>query len=325
VDDARRQPKDSDRQQVAARVQRAFDAGRIGGADRDIRLGNVQSATSMAELDLMTRELDQLEASPAPAPATVAGGVPTKPWSKFDPGKGDDDETDDAGAPAATAGTAPRSRAGIVTVLIAIAILVAAVALFLNYRASGHPSNGPAVDPAGAPHLTSDASASPGATTPGGGTTVPAGTTYTLTGDGIRGFLQTYRKRFGTSQVVDLTLYGDYVIVGVPVPGKARQSGWLFRPASGWTSFGGVRAVFPGSQPVDTNRLVIPALIRNIARARATLNVEAPQHTYVIVRNIRGVDVAPAVDIHVANGFNESGYLATTLDGKVKRAFPYSP
>jgi hypothetical protein len=31
------------------------------------------------------------------------------------------------------------------------------------------------------------------------------------------------------------------------------------------------------------------------------------------------------VDIHVANDFNESGYLATTLDGKVKRAFPYSP
>src|ERR1700712_1516170 len=123
VDDAQRQPEDSDRQQVAGRVQRAFDAGRIGGADRDIRLGNVQSATSMAELSLMTRELDQLEASPAPAAVTDAGGVPDKPWSKFEPGKGDDDESDDADAPASTVGSATRSRAGIVTVVIAVAIL----------------------------------------------------------------------------------------------------------------------------------------------------------------------------------------------------------
>jgi len=32
----------------------------------------------------------------------------------------------------------------------------------------------------------------------------------------------------------------------------------------------------------------------------------------------------PSVDIHVANEFRESGYLATTLDGKVERAHPYA-
>jgi hypothetical protein len=31
------------------------------------------------------------------------------------------------------------------------------------------------------------------------------------------------------------------------------------------------------------------------------------------------------VDIHVANDFHESGYLATRLDGTVERAYPYSP
>ena len=67
----------------------------------------------------------------------------------------------------------------------------------------------------------------------------------------------------------------------------------------------------------------IPALARNIARAKRTLNVEQPQ-AYVIVRFLRQVDDVPSVDVHVTNKFQESGYLATTLDGKVERAYPYT-
>ena len=113
------------------------------------------------------------------------------------------------------------------------------------------------------------------------------------------------------------------MIVNVPVPGKARQAGWLYRNGT-WTGFGGVRATFPGTQVVDTNRLDIPALARNIARARRTLNVEQPAQAYVIIRFIPQIDQVPSVDIHVTNQFQESGYLATTLDGKVERAYPYT-
>ncbi len=121
---------------------------------------------------------------------------------------------------------------------------------------------------------------------------------------------------------MDLTFYGDYVIVNVPVPGKARQEGWLFRNGT-WTGFGGIRATFPGSGIVDTNRLDIPALARNITRARRTLHVEEPAQAYVIIRFIPRIDQVPSVDIHVTNKFQESGYLATTLDGKIERAYPY--
>ena len=123
--------------------------------------------------------------------------------------------------------------------------------------------------------------------------------------------------------MVDLTLYETYVIVGVPVRGKARQEGWLFRDGS-WTGFGGVRATFPGSQVVDTRRLAVPALMRNVARARATLDVEQPSQAYVVVRFIRPPDAVPGADIHVSNEFRESGYLATTLQGRVERAYPYT-
>ena len=292
---------------MAARITRACDEGRIGAADRDIRLGNVRSAQSMAELDLMSRDLDQLEAA-FPA-STTAGGVPGTPWGTFDP-KSVKRSVD------VTASGSPRRFAVILGVVVALVLLVGAAVAVVGYSLSTSSGDGsseaPAASAPGQPDSPDDADVGP--PEPG----------YELTASGISDFLATYRQKFGTSLVMDLTLYDDYAIVNVPVPGKARQSGWLFRNDSGWTSFGGVRATFPGSVAVDTNRLDIPALVRNIARARRTLNVESPAQAYVIIRFIPRIDEAPSVDIHVTNRFQESGYLATTLDGKVERSYPYA-
>lgn len=318
MDDLQRQPRDDDREQLSARINRAHDEGRIGQADRDIRLGNVRSAQSMAELDLMTRELDQLDAA-IPPPVTSPGEMP---YSRFEPGAAAADEIDTGDGIPDPANTPARALGVIVSVVIAIALVVAGV-VFVSYRASQSDDDGPVADPGAQPKPASEAPASPGGVRTTPAKAPPAGAKYALTGAGIRGFLQTYQKRFGTSRVVDLTLYGGYAIVNVPVPGKARQSGYLYRDKK-WTDFGGTRAVFPGAQVIDTKQLAIPALVRNIKRARATLNVELPAETYVIVRSIRTADEVPSVDIHVTNKFQESGYLATRLDGTVERAYPYA-
>ncbi len=304
MDDAQRQPKDSDRAGVVARVRKAADEGRISLADRDIRLGNVQSATSMAELDLMSRELDQLDATLPPRSEGPAGAVEDRPWSTFEPGARatvDDDVSD-----LATAAIPSRVVGILVSVVVAIAIVVAGVA-YVGYSA-GHTDGPDGPDPRG--------QADPGGTDP-----APARTTYALTTDGISGFLRTYRQRFGMSRAVEVTLYPDYAIVGVPVTGKARQEGWLYRDDR-WTTFGGVRAVFPGAQPVNTRRIVVPALVRNIRVAKRTLNVEKGK-AYVVIRFIRPGDESPRVDVHVSNEFSESGYLSTTMAGKVVRSFAY--
>ena len=164
-----------------------------------------------------------------------------------------------------------------------------------------------------------DPGAEPGDSDPGSG---PTAAKYGLTKSGINGFLKVYRERFGTNRVVDLTMYGDYAIVNVPKP-KSRQESWVYRQASGFSGFGGVRATFPGARPVSTNRLAVPALVRNIARARARLNVEDPTQTYVIVRFIPGSERVPSVNIYVGNEFNESGYMSTTMTGKVKSTYPF--
>jgi hypothetical protein len=319
VDDPQRHPRDRDRSDLVARIKRAADAGRIGSADRDIRLGNVASAQSMAELDLMNRELDQLEttlvSSPAPLPAAQPGaGVVTA-------SSGTPDVAEIADQAVDVAKSAARSLLPVVGMAVVVLVLGAIAAGVFAFRDNGG-SNGSTIelqDPLPfTPGPTDDAS-DPVSPTPSGA----PGTSYSLTGPGIRAFLRLYSDQFDTRQVLDLTFYGDYVIVQVPVVGKARHAGWLYRADTGFTSFGGVTANFPGAKPVDTDRLAIPALMRNIVTAQSTLKVEDPNQTYVIVRHFATADEAPSVDIHVANEFNESGYLATRLDGTVERAYPF--
>ena len=310
VDDVHRKPKDDERDEVAARIKRAAAAGQINGPDRDIRLGNVRSAQSMWELDLITRELDQLDAVVSPVPQH--GPPSTTPAPAYRPVSG----------PAGTPPSAPASkRTGARGVLIALVVVVLALgavgtALVFGVRTIQGLAQD-AVKEATEP--SADQPAAPDASGPDPG---PVGGKYALTAPGIRGFLQVYRKRFRTDRVVDLTLYGDYAVVNVP-KAKSRQEGWIFREASGFTSFGGVRATFPGARSVATSRVAVPALVRNIARARATLRVEDPKQTYVVVRFVPGAEKAPTLNIYVANEFNESGYLATTLAGKVQRAYPF--
>jgi len=314
VDDPHRKPGDQDRAALVARIKRAADQGRIAPADRDIRLANVASAQSMTELDLMGRDLDQLE-SAVPAGSTAA---PT--WS----GPGTAPVADVITEKAVDAAKSTARSIGLVTLLIIGVLGLGAIGVTV-YRAVQDSSSGSA-DPGLKDPVPISEAPSPGdpdSPEPTAASPEAPGPAYSLNAAGIRAFLEAYRERFKTSEVVDLTMYGDYVVVDVPIAGKARHAGWLYRNGSGWMSFGGVTANFPGARPVDTGKLAIPALVRNIARARRSLNVEDPTTTYVIVRHYTSADEVPSVDIHVANEFNESGYLATTLDGTVERAYPF--
>ncbi|MET0837859.1 MAG: DUF1707 domain-containing protein [Marmoricola sp.] len=311
MDDPQRPPEDRDRDAIAARINRVHSEGRITAADRDIRLRNAQSAQTMAELDLMSRDLDQLEQVLAPAGAAPAP-VPQaeQPYGVFNPKSG--------GGLGGGGGSAQRV-AIVIGVIVAIALVGGvAIAYVGNRIVDSTKGDSPAAPAAPEPGDPGD----PAAPADADPEDPPAGPAYALTAQGIRSFLAAYRQKFGTSQVVDLTFYGDYVIVNVPVHGRARQEGWLYRQGK-WQGFGGIRATFPGSAVIETNRLDIEKLMRNVTLARRTLNVEAPAQTYVILRFIPRIDEVPSVDIHVTNQYQESGYLATTLDGRVQRAYPY--
>jgi hypothetical protein len=312
VDDPHRKPGDQDRAALVARIKRAAEQGRIAPADRDIRLANVASAQSMTELDLMGRGLDQLES------AVPAGSTEAPAWS----GPGTAPVADVITEKAVDAAKSTARSIGLVTLLIIGVLGLVAIGTAVFRGVHGSSGDDPGLqDPV--PISEAPSPGDPDSPEPTAASPEAPGPAYSLSAAGIRAFLQAYRERFKTSDIIDLTMYGDYVVVDVPVVGKARHAGWLYRNGNGWTSFGGVTTNFPGARPVDTGKLAIPALVRNIARARRTLNVEDPTTTYVIVRHYASADEAPSVDIHVANEFNESGYLATTLDGTVERAYAF--
>jgi hypothetical protein len=324
VNDPHRKPGPRDRDPLAARIRRAAEQGRIGTADRDIRLGNVASAQSMAELDLIGRELDQLETTLAagqPVNQSVAQPV-NQPLAAATAWTGAASApAEEIAEQAVDVAKATARSIGVVTVLILVLALGGVgVATLLAFGGSSGSSGSSVSSETGglfepAPVESGEPAAEPSA--PGEG--------YALTGPGIRWFLAEYRAKFSTSVVVELVMYGDYAVVQVPQPGGRRHAGFSYRPASGWTDFGGVTANTPGTEPVDLQGLDVRALARNIARARRTLNVEDPTMTYVIVRHHSTFDPAPSVDIHVMNEFKESGYLATTMDGTVERAYPFAP
>lgn len=311
VDDPQRRPGDRDRSALVARIRGAADQGRISAADRDIRLANVASAQTMTELDLIGRDLDQLEAALPGSPAAVA------PASGPAPAELADRLTDNA---AGIAKGAARTYGWVIAAIVVLGLLGAGTSL-LGFGSSGSgSSSGELFTPEPIPtdvdvEPSDEPSASPADDDPGGGST------YALTVIGVRSFVAAYRAKFHTTTVTDLTLYGDYAVVNVPQP-RNRHAGYLYRNGE-WQDFGGVMANFPGAQPVDLRRLDIGALAHNIVKARRTLGVEDPTQTYAIVRYVTSADEVPSVDIHVANDFGESGYLATRLDGTVERAYPF--
>lgn len=337
MEDPHRAPKDRDRSALIARIEKAADQGRIGTADRDIRVGNVRSAQSMAELELIGRDLDLLEQTLAPGTApSVAFPEPSMNVGAADvpaPAPGVSTAGWEASTGAAVVEGAKSGARGVaiaVVLLLVLGVVGAAVFAVVAFR-GGDESSGELFDPL--PSVSVDP-ADPSDPADPGDPEDPAdpepadpgepSEPYALRGPAVRAFLAAYRAKFGTTRAIAMTLYDEYAIVRVPVPGKNRNTGWLYRPGQGWRDFGGVSANFPGSAAVDTSKLDVPALMRNIETARRTLNVEEYSLTYVNMDYRPDFDDVPNVNIYVSNEFHESGYLATTLDGRVERAYPYS-
>ncbi|GAA1435298.1 DUF1707 domain-containing protein [Mycobacterium cookii] len=136
---------------------------------------------------------------------------------------------------------------------------------------------------------------------------------------GVRGFVRAYERRFGTLDVYEVGLYPARVGVRAPVRGsRPRMERWTWDGE--WRQDSDASAVRGPDEIIDLGSLDVRRLFANITTARRTLEVPGAELTHVLVDDGSRV---PTVDIHVANAFDESGYLTTTLEGDVLRAHPY--
>jgi hypothetical protein len=136
----------------------------------------------------------------------------------------------------------------------------------------------------------------------------------------VRAFLRGYEAQFGTLDAYEAGFHPARVGVQVPVRGtRPRFERWTWD--GGWRQDTAAAAVRPPSPVVDLGELDVRRLFANIATARRTLGVQDGKLSHVLVAT--WTDGQPAVNIHVTNSDDESGYLETTLGGDVVRAFPY--
>lgn len=322
MDDQQREPGAGDRSAISDRIRRAVADGRISAPDGDIRLGNVASAHSMAELALITRDLDQLEAT---LPAGSAAPVPQSTWTPVSQAEA---------ARQAASGSAGRTVPFLILGLVVALVVAGAVALYLF-------SADDAQGERGEPNSQLSSPVSPGAETPAGSDDLPTPVApgepvdpepepgeapeaepFELSAAGVKSFFQVYRAAFGTTKVVRLVMYGDYAIVDVPVPGKNRHDGQIYRDGE-FTPFGGIRANQPGTRTVDLRNVDVAALMKVVSNAKRTLKVEEISTNYAIVEYDQHFDDAPRISVHVSNQYSESGHLVATFAGKILRRYPY--
>ncbi len=279
--------KDADRDRCVELIEAAYVDGQIGDADRELRVGRALSAETLDELATLTRDLQ-------PPPGAV---VPT---------------TAPVPAPSRGPSLPPRLVGGAFTLfVVGVALFIGAIVVTMLASVGGSTSTesdfGTIIESVPAePQVSVDEEAE-----------APS---FTMTAGQVRAFLRAYEEQFGTLDVHQAGFYPDRVGVQVPVRGsRHRMERWSWDGA--WRQDAEASRVIGPGGTVDLGSVDVRRLFANIDTARKTLRVQRGKLTHVLVN--RGFDDQASVDIHIGNRFNESGYLKTTPEGDVIRAFPY--
>lgn len=144
--------------------------------------------------------------------------------------------------------------------------------------------------------------------------------TFAMAPAPVRKFLGSYEEQFGTLDVWEAGFYPARVGVQVPVRGaRPRFERWSYDGS--WRQDTTASAVSNPQGTADLATLDVRRLFANIAAARKTLDVRRGELTHVLV-NTR-TDGVSTVHIYIANSFDESGHLTTSMSGDVIRSHPY--
>ena len=331
VSDPQSRPRDGDRKRAVAQVDAAYANGRITAADRALRVGNIESAATVGELELVVRDLapepgqtPSLQAPSLQAPSLQAPPLqapqqsPQPPLLPPPPPPSPGSAPAWTGAPQTFRLTAQqrRSVSGFrigVFVVVGLMVLLSVGASVLVANVGGHSGS---VESSGGPFESYDPVDIPTSRSPD----VPVDK-LALTVAGLRWFVGRYEEQFGTTRTLGVTIWADRASVEFPVHNGRRHEMWQYSDGE-FEQYGSVTTNSRGTSVVDLRGLRLKPLVANIARAKRTLGVEQPETIYVIIEDDTLGD-GPEAHIYVSNEYNESAYLATTFGGRVVRSFPF--
>ncbi len=143
---------------------------------------------------------------------------------------------------------------------------------------------------------------------------------FEMTAGQVRRFLRAYEKKFGTLDAWEVGFHADRVGVQVPASRvRKRFERWSWDGS--WRQDSEASAVIGQQKFVSLGPLDVNRMFDNITRAKRTLDVPHGKLTHVLVNDW---GAGPSVNIYIANSFDESGYLKTTLSGDVIGRYPYA-
>lgn len=277
--------KDADRDRFVELIEAAYVDGQLNSADRDLRVGRALSAETIDELQTLTRDLQ-----PPPGAVTTTAPVVRPPGPRMP--------------------FLPKLVGGFVALsFIGVALFIGAVvvAMFLAVGGSTDSESGPIIGSELAdPEIMFE--------------DPPADPAFEMTAAQVRVFLRSYEEQFGTAEAYEVTFFPDRFQAQVPVRGsRPRMERWTWDGE--WRQDTEASAMTGPNDRVDVGTIDVRRMFANIGVARRTLNVERGRFTHAILHRWPGEPTA--LNIYIGNTFNESGYLRTTPDGEVVRAYAY--
>ena len=292
-----RRARDKDRDAAIEIVEAAWADGQIIDADRDRRVEELLRAQTLAEIRMLTHDLQVPDpSSPVAAVAAVAQVAPVAPVH--------------ANPYASRSGYAtleqvkaarPRSGAGcgLVVLMLVIAIFGVAVAAVVGIAST--------IDDGFDTVLDTDTSVR---STPLPGERPDEGVNV-LSERGYRDLLDDVEATTGSTEAFEAVLYPGYAVVYLPVdPNSQRHALWYWngvmddldsRGTSSYTRF-------------DLAEVDMLVVVRLVKRVRGL--VEDPTLFYAIVR-APDPETGEAISVYASNEYVESAFLLATLDGRV--------
>lgn len=275
-----RRARDEDRDAAIELVEAACAAGRIIEMDRDVRVGELRRAQTMAEIHVHTRDLRPDEAAYATGEEPESAAPPVS----YGPAPSGEDRYPTLAEVSARSGTLPKAALVIpfVAVLVVAVAIVGSLLALTDVSQQVKEATGVDEDPSG----------------------------DVLSVEGYADLVTAVQEQSGGTTAFDAVLYPEYAVVSLPVDGRTqRYRSWYWDGSSLATSSQGT-----ASSPRFDMSAVDPAVLVDLVGQVQGL-VEDPESWYVIVR--APDDDGATMWAYASNEFAETAYLGARPDGTV--------
>lgn len=275
--------RDRDRDAACRLVEGAWADGQIVEADRDRRIDELRRASTLAEVEALTRDLrapDYVQTAAAPVEPEAEPDVLARRPSRPAP---------------VTAGRVPRPVSLVISLVVVAVVAAVTVGIFSAVDS--------AVDAVG-DAVTDSPTLAPGED--------PAEDELNLFSPaGYADLLADMQEDFGSTVAFDAVLYPTYAVLDLPVDATSqRQQSHYWHGAF---DDPGSKSL-AGEERFDLADVDPAVVIRLVERVRS--RVEDPISWYAIVHAPRPDD-GSVLQVYASNEYGESAYVLATIDGTI--------